>query len=58
MKRILHISFMVILVAGTFFLVSFTDQEHQRQTYKAFRIDVLNPSEMPLITAEEINERC
>jgi len=56
MKRILHISFMVILIAGTIFLLAFTDQEYQQKTYKSFRIDVLNPSEQAMITADEIRK--
>lgn len=56
MKKILHISFIVILVAGTIFLLAFTDQEYQRGTYKSFRIEVLNPSEEAMITLEEIRE--
>lgn len=56
MKRIFNISFMIILVAGMIVLVAFTDREHQRLTYKSFRIDVLNPSEKSLITLNEIHE--
>jgi cell division protein FtsQ len=56
MKRILQISFMVILIAGSVFLVAFTDQEHQRSAYKSFSIEVLNPSEQALITSDEIKE--
>jgi len=56
MKKILHISLMVILIAGTIFLLAFTDQEHQHGTYKSFTIDVLNPSEQAMITLDEINE--
>jgi len=56
MKRILHISFMVVLVAGFIFLVAFTDREHQALSYKSFSIEVLNPSEQSLITLDEIRE--
>jgi len=56
MKRILNISFMVFLVAGLIVLAGFTDQEHQRLTYKSFRIDVLNGSEIAMITLDEIHE--
>jgi len=56
MKKILHISFMVILVAGTIFLLAFTDQTYQSGTYKSFRIDVLNTPEQAMITLDEINE--
>ena len=56
MKRILNISMMSALVLGTFFLVSFADQKHQVQRYKAFTIDILNPSDDALITREELLE--
>jgi len=56
MKRILHISFMVILLAGTAFLLAFTEQEYKRKTYRDFRIDVLNASEIAMITSDEIKE--
>jgi cell division protein FtsQ len=56
MKKILHISLVLILISGTIFLLAFTDREYQQRTYKDFRIDVLNPSEEVLITPEEIRE--
>jgi cell division protein FtsQ len=56
MKKILHISFMVILVAGTIVLLAFTDQENRSANYKSFRIDVLNQSDRSLITLEEIDK--
>jgi len=55
MKKILHISFFVILIAGTISLLAFTDHEYQRGNYKSFQIDVLNPSEQAMITLDEIN---
>jgi hypothetical protein len=54
MKKILHISSMSILVAGTIILLAFTDMEYQSKIFRSFRIDVLNPSERSMITAEEI----
>jgi cell division protein FtsQ len=54
MKKILHISSMAILVAGTIFLLAFTDMEYQKETFRSFRVDVYNPSERAMITAEEI----
>ena len=54
MKRILHISFLGILVIGTVVLVAFTEKEHQYMSYKSFHIDILNPSQQALITREEI----
>jgi cell division protein FtsQ len=45
---------MVILIAGTIFLLAFTDSKHQLSTYRNFTIDVLNPSEQAMITADEI----
>ena len=56
MKRILHISFIALLITGTIVLVSFTDREHRHIRYKDFQIDVLNPSDDAMITAGEINE--
>jgi cell division protein FtsQ len=56
MKKILHISFIVILIAGTIFLLGFTDQEHQHKNYRNFRIEILNPSDQAMITLDEINE--
>jgi cell division protein FtsQ len=56
MKRALHISSIIILIAGTIFLLAFTDQEHRRGTYKSFSIEILNPSEVAMITSDEINE--
>lgn len=55
MKKILHISFMAILVAGTIFLVAFTDLEHQGSYYKNFRLEVLNPSDQAMINSKEID---
>jgi cell division protein FtsQ len=55
MKKILHISFMIVLIAGMIVLLAFTDKEHQRITYNSFRIDILNPSEHALITQDEIH---
>ena len=54
MKKILHISSMSILVAGTIILLAFTDMEYQRKIFKSFRVDVLNPSDQAMITAGEI----
>jgi cell division protein FtsQ len=54
MKKILHISSMAILVAGTIFLLAFTDMAYQGKTFRSLRIDVLNPSEQSMITAGEI----
>jgi cell division protein FtsQ len=54
MKKILHISSMVILVAGTILLLAFTDMEYQSKTFRSFRVDVLNPSEQSMITSGEI----
>ena len=56
MKKILHISFMIVLVIGTFFLVSFADQKHLVQRYKSFRIEILNPSDDALISEKEIRD--
>jgi cell division protein FtsQ len=56
MKKILHISFMAILMAGFILLVAFTDREHHGKSYKSFSIEVLNPAEQSLITLEEIRE--
>jgi cell division protein FtsQ len=47
---------MVILVLGTFFLVSFADQKHQVLKYTSFEVEVLNPSEEALITGDEIRD--
>jgi cell division protein FtsQ len=54
MKRIIHISLMVILVAGTFFLLSFADQKHRVTRYKTLTVDILNASDKALITEKEI----
>lgn len=54
MKKILHISFTSILVAGTIFLLAFTDIEYQQKTFRTFKIDVLNPTDGAMITADEI----
>lgn len=56
MKKILQISLMALLVAGTLILVSFADRAHNAQRYKSFVIDVLNPSENALINEKEIRE--
>ncbi len=56
MKRILRISLMIILVAGTLFLVSFADKKHRVQRYKSFSIEVLNESDDALICEKEIRE--
>lgn len=55
MKKILHISLMVLLVAGTAVLLAFTDNEHRSSSYRSFRIEVLNPSPQALITLDEIH---
>jgi cell division protein FtsQ len=54
MKRILHISFTSILVAGTIFLLAFTDMEYQHKTFRTFKINVLNPTDGSMITVDEI----
>lgn len=54
MKKILHILAMSILVAGTVFLLAFTGMEYQNETFRSFHVDVLNPSERAMITANEI----
>ena len=54
MKRILHISLMLMLVAGTLFLFSFADRKHKATRYKSFSIDIINASEEALITEKEI----
>jgi cell division protein FtsQ len=56
MKRIMHISFIVILIAGTIFLLAFTDMEHNKRSYKSFRAAIINPSETAMITLDEIND--
>jgi len=56
MKKILHISFMIILVAGTIVLLAFTDQANRSSYYKSFRIDVLNQTDRSMITLDEINK--
>ncbi len=56
MKKILHISSIVILVAGTIVLLAFTDLEHQHSAYKNFRLEILNPSDQSLINSKEIND--
>lgn len=54
MKKILHISFISILVAGTIALLAFTDIEYQGKAFRSFTIDILNPSDRAMITADEI----
>jgi cell division protein FtsQ len=54
MKKILHISLMLVLIAGTIFLLAFTDLEYHYKSFRSFTIDVLNPSERAMITADEI----
>lgn len=54
MKKILHISFTSILIAGTIFLLAFTNIEYEGKSFRSFTIDVLNPSDRAMITAEEI----
>jgi len=56
MKKILNLSFMILLVAGMAVLAAFTDREHNSRAYRSFRIEVLNSPEQPLITLEEIRE--
>jgi cell division protein FtsQ len=56
MKRILKISFMVLLLLGVIVLPAFTDLEHTARNYKSFHIDIMNPSENDLITLEEIDK--
>jgi cell division protein FtsQ len=56
MKRIIHISLMIMLVAGTFFLVSFADQKHRVQRHKSFEIVILNATDDALINEKEIRE--
>lgn len=56
MKKVLHISLMIILLAGTFILVSFADQKHRVHRYKSFKIEVLNETDDALITEKEIRE--
>lgn len=55
MNKVLHITLMAILVAGTIVLLAFTDREHKRKTYKRFRAEILNPSAQAMINLEEIN---
>jgi cell division protein FtsQ len=54
MKKILHISFTSILVAGTVLLLAFTNMEYQQKTFRTFKIDVLNASDRAMITDKEI----
>jgi cell division protein FtsQ len=54
MKKILHISFMSILIAGTIVLLAFTNMEYQGKAFHSFTIEILNPSERAMITADEI----
>jgi cell division protein FtsQ len=54
MKKVLHISLMIILVAGAIILLAFSDLEYQRNTCKSFRVDVLNSSGQAMISSEEI----
>jgi cell division protein FtsQ len=56
MKRILYISGMVILIAGTIFLPAFTDREHQAKYYSGFYIEILNASDEDMITLDEIRD--
>jgi cell division protein FtsQ len=56
MKKVLHISFMAILIAGAIILLAFTDLEYQQRACKSFRIDVLNQSEEAMITSAEITD--
>jgi cell division protein FtsQ len=56
MKKVLHISFMAILIAGAIILLAFTDLEYQQRTCTSFRIDVLNQSEEAMITSAEITD--
>lgn len=54
-KRIIYISFTLILFVGTIVLLAFTDAEHTTKNYKSFRVDILNPSDEALITLEGIH---
>lgn len=56
MKKIMEISFMVILIGGAIFLLAFTDQGHRQNKYRDFRIEVLNPEENSMITLDEIQK--
>lgn len=55
-RTILYISFMGLLMAGTAFLVAFTDIEHKKKSYQAFDLEILNPTDRALITNEEIHQ--
>jgi cell division protein FtsQ len=54
MKKFLHISLIISLVAGTIILLAFTDLEYKQKTCRSFRVDVLNASDQSMITSEEI----
>ncbi|MBW6459932.1 MAG: hypothetical protein K0B08_05105 [Bacteroidales bacterium] len=56
MKKILQISFTVILLAGTLFLLGFADKEHQAKVYRLFTVELFNSSDQSLITEQEIRE--
>ena len=56
MKKILQISFTVILVAGVLFLLGFADHEHQAKVYRQFTVELLNSTDQSLITEPEIRE--
>lgn len=57
MKRIFHIIFWVIIVAGILVLVSFIEAEHKKTTCKSFEVTIDYENEDPLISADEIKEK-
>lgn len=56
MKKILTIALTVLLVTGAVFLLAFTDQQHQSKSYKSIQVEIINPSDDAMITADEISE--
>ncbi len=56
MKKVLNITFHAILLAAAVILPAFADREHRTGTCREFAVEVLNPTDLSLLTAEEIRE--
>jgi cell division protein FtsQ len=54
MKKLLNISFLILLLVALIVLPAFTDLEHLRKTYQSFTVEILNPSDRAMITQDEI----
>jgi cell division protein FtsQ len=56
MKKVLQISFWILLIAGVIVLLAFIGQKHNETVCHSFDLSIVNPDTDHLITAEELSE--